>query len=628
MEAIGVLLAQLGGGAMGGGERRTDGLNQNRHRLQGTFSEIQLLFRGLNVLLVVLVIIVVVLSISAILLDWAYFYSGISIDHANTRHYQQSYSPHTMGSTFGVDDGFIPPVLVKISRGDGLQVTILKAVISSVIGFFIVQLLKMSATPKNVSRLGSHSAKFSATYHGASAFLAARRSMICFVSAAIVCVASVSAFIRGYTVVCLSFTALTSMFVWAGATYGHTSQQELFMTLNIADTTPRGIYTRASTHTVASANTDSTSTSTSNQIEDSPRIHLVVAGMVNAGKTSLVKAMLNIKPDDTSELAQSLVVGYGNTAEKSSSAVRVERDKGVVLYDLRGENMMNGTWTNGAPEEMDIGIFVVEGSANTNHQQLYRDLRERCKKVFVVRTKADVDMERLKEEAKRRLMDQWKEVLGVELIYITSVRGFDPMKEEPVYVSGLDELLKDMSKFLEANGKDILLARYQKEKERAATNIIVKAGSKVMLGDNIHSVERKASEQLHYLYTGSWNIIVYPPEIHPVVSLSTKVISYLPVVGAMSNQLVGASTMVLQLMALAHGLRCLDEVPGTPTENVQSATNVFASTVNLATVREVFEKISIHGPAVYEAGEEYFFDNIASLLVNGVTRPSNQRRST
>ncbi|KNC70601.1 hypothetical protein SARC_16868, partial [Sphaeroforma arctica JP610] len=33
---------------------------------------------------------------------------------------------------------------------------------------------------------------------------------------------------------------MTSMFIWAGAAYGHTSQQQLFMTVNANDLTREG----------------------------------------------------------------------------------------------------------------------------------------------------------------------------------------------------------------------------------------------------------------------------------------------------------------------------------------------------------------------------------------------------
>ncbi|KNC78843.1 hypothetical protein SARC_08737 [Sphaeroforma arctica JP610] len=383
-------------------------------------------------------------------------------------------------------------------------------------------------------------------------------------------------------------------------------------------------------------------------------IHVVVAGMVNAGKTSLAKAVLNIKPGDTRAVAQSLVVGYGNMAEKPTGAVRVEGDQSVVLYDLRGEDMMHGRWTQGAPEEMDIGLFVVEGSANSNNLQLYRELQRRCKQVVrmadnvcgitcsgacrvnciadrvsILNEGSTLIVDKLRPEARDRLIGQWKEQLGVDHIYTTSIRGYDEMKEEVHFVDGVEELLQAMGLYLESNGKDILLARYQKEKGRAATNVIVKAVSKVMLGDAVHTVEQQAAERLHYIYTGSWDIRVLPPEIHPVVGLSSRLVSLLPVVGKVSDQLVGASTMCLQLLALAHGLRKFDGAPETPTEDAQSAANTFATTVNYDTVRSLFENVTAkvydHGGAVYEAGEEYFFDNIGSLLANGITKPRQRR---
>ncbi|KNC78844.1 hypothetical protein SARC_08738 [Sphaeroforma arctica JP610] len=143
MEAIGALLGQIAGLGYNTQNNNMDGnvlagLAHNRHGLQGVMTEIQSFSQGLNLLLLALVVIVPVLSLSAIALDWAYFFRGISVDHTNIHGYtptdEQNYD---MGGTA------TPPMMVSISRGDGIQVTILKAVISSVIGFFVVQLLKV-----------------------------------------------------------------------------------------------------------------------------------------------------------------------------------------------------------------------------------------------------------------------------------------------------------------------------------------------------------------------------------------------------------------------------------------------------------------------------------------------------
>lgn len=73
-------------------------------------------------------VLVVFLSISAVLLDWAYFYHGAGV--------------HYVGDT-GSGNGGGGSQIVHVHRGDGMGITILKAVIGSVLGFVTVNFLKV-----------------------------------------------------------------------------------------------------------------------------------------------------------------------------------------------------------------------------------------------------------------------------------------------------------------------------------------------------------------------------------------------------------------------------------------------------------------------------------------------------
>jgi hypothetical protein len=83
---------------------------------------------SLCALQVAVCIVVMVLSISAIALDWAYFYHSAGV--------------HYVGEAPGGGGGG-GPVSVTIHRGDGMGLTILKAVIGSVLGFLVVNFLKV-----------------------------------------------------------------------------------------------------------------------------------------------------------------------------------------------------------------------------------------------------------------------------------------------------------------------------------------------------------------------------------------------------------------------------------------------------------------------------------------------------
>lgn len=104
------------------------------------------------------------------------------------------------------------------------------------------------------------------------------------------------------------------------------------------------------------------------------------------------------------------------------------------------------------------------------------------------------------------------------------------------------------------HGREIVVWRHMQEKDKAATDIIIKAVTRVILGDSLRVVETRAAEQLHYLYTGSWHISVRPPEIHPAVTLTTQLMSLLPYVGRLSDNIVAASTLAMQLVAISRTL--------------------------------------------------------------------------
>lgn len=50
------------------------------------------------------------------------------------------------------------------------------------------------------------------------------------------------------------------------------------------------------------------------------------------------------------------------------------------------------------------------------------------------------------------------------------------------------------------------MLRHVNNLERSAIDIIVKSVTRVVLGDDLRAVERRAAEQLHYLYTGNWAV--------------------------------------------------------------------------------------------------------------------------
>jgi hypothetical protein len=235
--------------------------------------------------------------------------------------------------------------------------------------------------------------------------------------------------------------------------------------------------------------------------------------------------------------------------------------------------------------------------------------------VFVVLSRADLAFDRLRPEAQKLFLDQWRAALGVERIYVTSVVGYDEdVAVAAVQVAGVEELRDDIMAYLHRHGREIVLARTIKEKDSAATGIIVKAVTRVILGDSLRAVEARAAEQIHYLYTGQWAVTIHPPEIHPAVTMATQLVSLVPYVGRLSDRVVAASTLAIQLVAIQKALLYQATLRNPALTDMQAYANGVAQRMDTGFFQALCEQITAHGPAVLAGGQEYFFEGLANTI--------------
>lgn len=153
-------------------------------------------------------------------------------------------------------------------------------------------------------------------------------------------------------------------------------------------------------------------------INNQTPLNILVIGKVSTGKSSLLNALLGrsrknspFKVRAESGVTQTLEICQVNSYLRLIDApglddVRVN-DRDFFLYPI------------------DIGILVVEGSADARQRSHLDRLRQHCSKVVVVLNKID-QYDKWQPFVLERVIKQWQEALAQERIFPTCTFGFDP----------------------------------------------------------------------------------------------------------------------------------------------------------------------------------------------------------
>ncbi|WLI87838.1 GTPase [Massilia sp. R2A-15] len=235
-------------------------------------------------------------------------------------------------------------------------------------------------------------------------------------------------------------------------------------------------------------------------------INIALVGKVSSGKSSVINAVLG--RDRSEPLAQ---VGAQSGVTTKITPYRLDKDVLIIdcpgLDDVRAENSEE---TKKFLESIDLGLFVVTGSADASQKMNFDDLKKSVHKVIVILNKID-EWDDLEESEYRAVLKQWKIVLGVKEIFGTCAKGYDPKmrKEAPMDIRGIDEVRSGIFDFLEIEGKELLLARHLKNKEKFALGIIASAllavSAEAFIPGSaayITATQVVAITSLNYLYTG------------------------------------------------------------------------------------------------------------------------------
>jgi len=235
-------------------------------------------------------------------------------------------------------------------------------------------------------------------------------------------------------------------------------------------------------------------------------INIAIVGKVSTGKSSLINAIL--LRDRTNPVAE---VGAKSGVTTDIKAFKLDENVLIIdspgLDDIRKENSKE---TENFLKNVDLGIMVVSGSADFSQKRNFDDLRKHSNKVLVVLNKVD-EWDGLDESALLDVTEQWKSELGVDHVYATCTKGFDPRmkKDAPMDLRGIESLNEDIWGYLQKEGKDLLLARHLGDKRKYAAGIIAGALSAVAVeafipGSAVYitATQAVAITSLNYLYTG------------------------------------------------------------------------------------------------------------------------------
>jgi small GTP-binding protein len=239
----------------------------------------------------------------------------------------------------------------------------------------------------------------------------------------------------------------------------------------------------------------------------SQTLNIAVIGKVSAGKSSLINALLKLSRKQAIETAR-----VGATSGVTTDLTILKLDEKVHLVDSPGLDDVraeNSELTKKFLKHIDIGIFVVTGSSDSSQKKNLDDLRKHCDAIFVVLNKID-EWDDLDPSVLEDIAQQWKTDLGVEEIYPTCAKGYDPKSRFPTMdIRGVAKLRSDIEAFLEKKGKDLLLVRHMAQKQSYAVKIITTAlaavaGQAFIPGSAayITATQGVAIASLYYLYTG------------------------------------------------------------------------------------------------------------------------------
>ena len=235
-------------------------------------------------------------------------------------------------------------------------------------------------------------------------------------------------------------------------------------------------------------------------------VNIALVGKVSSGKSSLLNAILKCERENP-------IAPVGAKSGVTTEVTPYKLDEKVLIVDCPGLDDVrkeNSAVTKDFIDNIDLGLFVVTGSADASQKSNFDDLKNSTEHVLVVLNHIDA-WDDLDESAYEEVEQQWKSVLGVDKVFGCCTKGYDPKmkKSAPMDIRGVNELRDQIFRFLKENKKDILFARHLRDKSNYATGIIsaalVAVAAEAFIPGSaayITATQVVAITSLNYLYTG------------------------------------------------------------------------------------------------------------------------------
>lgn len=235
-------------------------------------------------------------------------------------------------------------------------------------------------------------------------------------------------------------------------------------------------------------------------------VNIALVGKVSSGKSSLLNTILKCEREKP-------IAPVGAKSGVTTEVTPYKLDDKVLIIDCPGLDDVrkeNSAVTKVFIDNIDLGLFVVTGSADASQKANFDDLKNNTEHVLVVLNHIDA-WDDLDESAYEEVEQQWKSVLGVDKVFGCCTKGYDPKmkKSAPMDIRGVDELRDEIFKFLKEKKKDILLARHLQDKSSYAIGIIgaalVAVAAEAFIPGSaayITATQAAAITSLNYLYTG------------------------------------------------------------------------------------------------------------------------------
>jgi len=261
------------------------------------------------------------------------------------------------------------------------------------------------------------------------------------------------------------------------------------------------------------------SSSSSPPMNPKKMVVIAVLGDVSSGKTSLLRALFSVSPDDhQSNLGKSLVVhsALSSLMNPATTCQVVYLQKDVILVDLPG---LHGSSASVVPDSvkqflqpgiLDVALFVTSREVTSTTLRDFQGISSVAKKVYVIRNKID-ELDYLKDV--NHIVEQWKTTLGVDEVFLTAAKGHDPDTERSsphwLDIRGVTELREAILTYLRRSKKSLLMSKHLHSKNEAATEIILGACTRVFFQTfaansavQITATQMGALNELYFLYTG------------------------------------------------------------------------------------------------------------------------------